>query len=287
MVHSLLWQRLGLLMRQSDGSFRIFHQIIGDYLSEKGKNLSRTVLRQRLLSGTTVAAVLALLVLFCLSAVVPHSYDTEQTRQVIDGAVSCYSAYGQRLSELRQLTGYAWSGDTADFDFWYDPYKAQAEQDAVLTERERGYAAQIDDLCQTGTYVAWSKMSIDQEQLKDLIVDSSQRLACYLEYLPLLRGWVHSQRAREDYPDFPELFDQLLDADARLMSKLYYQACAPHLAGGNPAWRSNAEKALGAAPESGTAPEERLEYLREERQLAQNQLAQAASGVRLILKETE
>ena len=71
------------------------------------------------------------------------------------------------------------------------------------------------------------------------------------------------------------------------MSKLYYQTCAPHLAGGDPVWRSNAEKALGAVPESETEPAERLEYLRGERQLAQNKLVQAASGVRLILKETE
>lgn len=287
MVHGLLWQRLGLLMRQSDGSYRIFHQVIGDYLSGKGKRLSRTILRQRLFSGTTAVAVLALVGLFCLSAVMPNGYDTEQTQQVIDDAVSCYSTYGQRLSELRQLTEYARNDNTADFDFWYAPYEARAEQDAELTDRERSYAAQVDALCQTGEYVAWSKTPIDAEQTKELISDSSQRLACYLEYLPLLQGWVHSQRAREAYPDFPELFDRLLDADARLMSKLYYQSCAPHLAGGEPAWRSNAEKALGAVPESGTEPEERLEYLREEQQLAQNKLAQAASGVRLILKETE
>ena len=287
MVHGLLWQRLGLLMRQSDGSYRIFHQVIGDHLSEKGKRLSGVILRQRLRSGTAAAAVLALSLFCCLSGIMPHGYDPEQTQQVIDGAVSCYSTYGQRLSELRQLAGYARNSNTANFDFWYAPYKTRAEQDARLTDRERGYAAQVDALCQTGEYVAWSKMPMDPEQTKELIADSSQRLACYLEYLPLLREWVHSQQAREAYPDFPELFDRLLDADARLMSKLYYQTCAPHLAGGDPVWRSNAEKALGAVPESETEPAERLEYLRGERQLAQNKLVQAASGVRLILKETE
>lgn len=281
MAHQLLWQRLGLLLREDDGGYRIFHQKMAEYLARKGQKLARRVGRNRAPRITAAAAALVCAALAVTIALTPRSYDTQMTQQVIDRVAVCYGAYGMCLTDVQELTQLLCDGETSDFLLRYARVAQEVSREAVLTDDEQYYLTQIDALCASGDRVAWSKLAFAGDAAQTLITDASGRLEEYLEYLPLLKVWAQSQRAQEDYPAFAETFAALLEADARVMSKLYYLSCAPHLPDGDDTWREAVEKLTAFIPASGAQPEENLEKLRDTRRQTLETLAAMKSGVQL------
>ncbi len=281
MAHQLLWQRLGLLLRESDGGYRIFHQKMEEHLARSGRRLARRIGRGRAARVAAAASVFVCAALAVTIALTPRSYDAQKTRQVIDRVAVCYSAYGMCLSDVQELTQLLCDGNTSDFLLRYARVAQEVAREAVLTDDEQYDLELIDALCASGERVAWSKLAFAGDEAQTLINDSSGRLEEYAEYLPLLRIWAQSQRAQADYPAFPQTFAKLLEADAQVMSKLYYLSCAPHLAGGGDTWREAVEKLTASVPGSGAQPEENLEKLRDTRRQTLETLAAMKSGVRL------
>lgn len=283
MIHGLLWQRLGILTRQPDGGYHIYHQIILEYLAQTGKRLRRRIRKGqytfRTAAGTFLAGIALLLCLFAL----PRGYDEKKAESVLDNLVICYSAFGQRVREMQELLE-----DTQDPDLFlamFDRYAARVEDAAVLTEDEQQYLTQITQLCESGDRVPWSKLPMDAQIAQALVIESSQRLEVYIEYLSLLEQWVQSPRAQAQCPDYPEAFRNLLDADAQILSKLYYQSCVPHLADGEPAWRNAAQALIASVPYSGKEPEEALFKLEDHQKQMKNAMTDLAVQVRLICQE--
>ena len=285
LVHNILWHRLGLLTKEANGGYFVFHQKIAEYLAQDGTQLFRRIRRKRFSVTAAAVTVAACLALLAGAMWMPESYDDKKTQQVIDAVAVCYSSYGFRLSEVQELTRCLMSGDIPEFMVWYDCYWEALTQEAELTAREKGYLTQIDALCESGDQVRWSKRPLDGEKAQTLVTDSSMLLEEYLEYLPLLKGWAQSQRAQREYPDFPEAFYRLLDADAFVMSKLYHQTCTPHMEMGASVWREAIEENVAAVPESGQEPEVSLEKLRSTRDGIKKELVQIASSIHLICQE--
>lgn len=285
MIHNILWRRLGLLMKESNGGYLVFHQRIAEYLAQDGQRLMRSIGRKRFSFASAAVAAAACFALLAGAVFMPRSYDEKKTEQVIDAVAVCYSAYGYRLSEIQELTAYLISDDVAEFLVWYDHYTETVKEEAELTIRESGYQTQIDALCESGDQVAWSKRPFDGEKAQTIIRDSSMLLGEYLEYLPLLKGWTQSQRAQMEYPDFPKVFYRLLDADALVMSKLYHQTCIPHMEEANAVWVEAIKENVASVPQSGKEPEISLEKLRDTRDEMEKELVQIATSVRLICQE--
>ena len=62
MVHNLLWQRLGLLMKDEQGGYAVFHQMVAEYLCACHRRNAEVIRRVRM-SRYAVRSVLALLAL--------------------------------------------------------------------------------------------------------------------------------------------------------------------------------------------------------------------------------
>ncbi len=285
MIHQFLWQRLGILTKEPDGGYRIYHQTVLEYLAQTGKGMRRRIRNGQYTFRTAAGLFLAgITLLICLLAL-PRSYDEKKAEAVLDNLVVCYSAFGQRVLDMQELLK-----DTQDPDLFlamYGRYAARVEEEAVLTEEEQDYLNQITQLCESADRVSWSKLPMDEEAAKALVIESSQRLEAYVKYLPQLKAWVQSPRAREQCPGYPEVFCRLLEADARILSKLYYQSCAPHLAGGEDAWREAAEKLIASVPCSGAEPEEALFKLEDQQKQLENELIDLGTQVQLNYREDQ
>lgn len=283
MIHGLLWQRLGILAKEPEGGCRIYHQTVLEYLVQTGKQLRRRIRIGQYAFRTAAGTLLAgITLLICLLAL-PRGYDKKEAESVLDNLTVCYSAFGQRVLNMQELVE-----DTQDpnlFLAMYDWYAAGVEDEAILTREEQRYLNQITQLCESGDRVPWSKLPMDEEAAKALVTEASLRLEVYAQYLPLLKAWVQSPRAQAQCPDFPEAFRNLLDADAQILSKRYYQACAPHLTGGEDAWRNAVQALIASVPHSGKEPEEALFKLEDHQKQMKNALIDLATQVRLICQE--
>lgn len=298
MVHGLLWQRLGMLVRDSEGRTRVYHQQIEGFLALQEKKTCGAILKIRCRNAGVTAAVLLPLVLVLALTVGPRIrnrleqsrvryYDVTQTETVIDHVSVCYSIYGNRLQRLQMLLDYAEEDTAEGFLVWYDRCEGTFSEPSLLTEQAEQYLAQIDALCMSADQVQWSGLPFAGNEAKTLISEAAGRLELYREYLPLLKFWAQSDRAQRFCPDFPEKWNALLEADARVMSKLYYASCYPHLEGGAEVWQDAVRDLLAPVPGYESEPEENLESLQNRQRIAQEDFAGEAATVRELSRAEE
>lgn len=290
-IHSLLWQRLGLLMKDAEGSYRVFHQDVGEYLAAQYRPIRSAALRYRGVRWSALS-VLVLAVLAGIGSLVlpqmlnqPISYDVKQTQTVIDHISLCYSIFGSRLEEMEELTGYLADGDWTAFQSWYPRYLERAQTPTMMGENVEQYLEEISKLEVSGDIVAWSEMPFDSVSAADLVQTAQERVEKYLEYLPYMEAWCTSERARSFCPEFPDTLQQLLETDGLTVSKLYYLSCYPHLQTGEPAWQDSVKYLIAPIPGAGVEPEQSPEKLRNDQQEAEQAMARCCALVEQIQKE--
>ncbi|MBD4629563.1 hypothetical protein GUG51_02475, partial [Xanthomonas citri pv. citri] len=64
LVHDLLWKRMGLLVRNEQGRYRVCHETVAEYLTRLESGNARRLLRRRRLRRVLASAAL----LLCLAA---------------------------------------------------------------------------------------------------------------------------------------------------------------------------------------------------------------------------
>lgn len=290
-INHLLWTRLGILIKDTDGNYRIFHQEIEEYLIHIAIPIQRRITNYRICSKLMISAML-LPVLGLILLLFPYirietaiPYDTAKTEQVIENISVCYNLYGNHLKQLQNLTEYLFTNQTDEFLRSYVRCEMIINETSFLQEHTNNYQLELEELCQSGEKVAWSKLPFDNTSAKLLITHASNCLESYKTYLPLLKYWAESERIQTFCPDFPTAFQELLTADARLMSKLYYQSCYPHLEKGSTTadevWEKTIRDILISIPEYETEPTENLESL----QNTQKRKKEAFANLTSIVKQ--
>lgn len=291
-IHQLLWQRLGMLVRNEEKCYRLFHQSVGEYLAERAGLIQRRMSSPRLVMGTVfgtvILSVLIPAVLLAASYLQGEKvvfYEEKSAQTVIEQVSLCYGIHGSLTKQMQDLLQLLPADDPGSFRMWYRSCEDAVFRDTLLTENGAYYTAQIDRLCQSGDQVPWSELPFAGEAAKTLISEATARLELYRQYLPLLKAWAESERAQKHCPDFPDRFGDLLSADDRMMSKLYYQSCYPHLEAGDDTWEWSIKEIVSEVPAYQTEPTENLESLQTAQREAMEAFANVASTVAKLCAE--
>ena len=291
-IHRLLWKQLGMLEKNTGGDYRVFHQVIGEYLATGYSSTGKRIVAIQTVSAT-VAAVLALFLLggirYWIVSMLPEdeekvaavAYDVADSQDVIDRVTACYSVYGSRYSEMSRLLGFLQEHNTEDFLIWYDRYFGYNYPEKFVSEYREEYLQAIAGLCASGDQVSWSGLEFDGDSASQLIMEIETQLQEYTQILPLLKDWVQLERTQKFCPDFPEKVAQLLELDGKIMSKLYYKSCYPHLDKGDEPWRSTVVTLVASIPEAGVEPEETLESLLATRTRMKEELSSLSAIIQL------
>ena len=150
-----------------------------------------------------------------------------------------------------------------------------------MSEYRDEYLQAITELCASGDQVSWSGQAFDGDSASQLIMETETQLQQYEQILPLLKDWAQLERAQKFCPEFPEKVEQLLELDGKIMSKLYYKSCYPHLDNGEEPWRTAVVTLVASIPEAGIEPEETLEALLTARIRIKEKLSSLSATVQL------
>ena len=285
-IHKLLWRRLGLLIRESSGRYRIYHQEIRDHLaSQKCVRLEQNRLIKCAAWMTLAGAVLIGAV---LSVPMLRWHNDRDAERAIDYSAAGYAAFGMHYERLRNLTDGAMAGGWDDLT--YQRLLSTLDAEAEWTNTEELYLQHIREniLPQENRIVSWSGEPLDAALSAELIQYATERADYYRQMLPLLAVWMTSEQAQKDSPSFLEVFSQVLEADANLAGELYQQTCAVHLDGADVLWQNNIRDLIGEIPLQDSHRmlqelEDRAQYLENLRSLleeAERNLTQAAAAVK-------
>lgn len=117
MVHDLLWKRLGLLLRDGQGGYSVFHQVIAEYLTRQHRINAAAIRRRQLLRSSVLALAVLLLSLagfgvYALRFMVTP-YTIAEAEGALTGSRMAYDWYMSIYEEMRALIDVARQGPDA------------------------------------------------------------------------------------------------------------------------------------------------------------------------------
>lgn len=226
MVHSLLWQKLGMLVRYEEG-YGIFHQELGEFLEKKYQPLSRARRRSRGLAALAAVCLVSLAVWLSL----PRSYDEAAVDEAMENTAASLASYCASRRPLDARLSLFLYGD---MDYFIEDYEMISDEMAVagadMPDMESTLSL-IKAMLASGDMMPSSKLSFDGAKAAELLETAQDAQKRYLEYLPLIRAWAGSTEARSRVPGFPMCLKNMMDADELLIGKLYYECLHPHFWG--------------------------------------------------------
>ena len=284
-VHRLLWKQLGLLVRDPAGRYLVTHQVIAEYLLDRGRANQRSIRRYHRVRGLLAALCACLVIAGGIAgyravrsslpreatqapAIALSPYDGDLADMVMSYAASSYYWAAAQNERLRSP---AVSARDHPDTF---PEKLAEYQSGIPyrgTSSERMLAC-LDQMLASGEAMPWSGIPMDESSCRSLM---SLPESLRNEYE--LFGEVLAYVMTDDYAfrhygtEYPALLASLLDTDAEITAGLYQLACVPHQAGkyADPASSMEAElywgMILDAPVQNSRPPEESLADLRRQR----------------------
>lgn len=237
LVHDLLWKRLGLLVRDEEGAYRISHQIIAEYLTALDRRNDRRIWRRRRLQRGLYAGLLALVL--CAGALVytqlirPPPYSEAYASSVFTLGMSAYADAATQYDDLRSLVDCALTRPE-DYSKALRSYRNSVETQPLssLASRASLSLAEMEKMLDTGKVFSWSGHPLDEVHYRELTALAQSRWEEYEELVAVLTYVMENERGNRLYGDsYPGIFSRLIDVDADITAVLYQLVCVPHLAG--------------------------------------------------------
>ena len=232
LVHDLLWKRLGLLVRNEQGRYRVCHETVAEYLTAIDSGNAQRLLRRRRLRRALAAAAL----LVCLASgwfvytafIRPPAYSEDYEETVFVYALNGYSHAARQYEKMRALIDCAletpeqYSREKESFDYFIDRISDGANTDYMLDTMQR--------MLLSGEVFSWSRKKLDDVHYQDLLKLEQERRDEYKLLSSVLTYVMEDPRGNRLYGDtYPELLSELVELDADIAAAMYELVCAPHL----------------------------------------------------------
>ncbi len=242
MVHGILWRKLGLIVRDEQGKYRIVHQLIEDYLV----GVQRAFDRKFVLYARTKMFLAAMLCAVCMAGLyrwvylpylapaqeeVKTHYDQSVSENVLSAAFSAYVSCADQYEQFSELLECMQELPDSAEDYDRMVYKCRNTLETKSAVRPGQAAGYLELLYQTGDVMPWSEQPLAEEAYLALTALPAERAKAYAVYLDVLTQAQEDSRAWEflDGDAYVESLKELLDADARVLGKYYNMVVAPEL----------------------------------------------------------
>ena len=228
LVHELLWKRLGLLVRNEQGRYRVCHETVAEYLTTLDHGNARKLLRQRRLRRALAASALALCLVAGWFLLCPQPYSADCDKDVFAYGLTGYANTAKQYENMRNLVNCAlktpenFSREKASFDY----FAAHKTGPVINTEFVFGL---LDQMLSTGEVFSWSRKPLDDAHYRELMELEADRQEEYPELASVLAYVVENPQANQHYGDYPALLSSLIEIDADISATLYEIVCLPHL----------------------------------------------------------
>ncbi len=244
MIHGILWRRLGLIIREENGNYRMSHQMIEDYLAEIRQGFARKFIRRRRVrTGFFVALFLLLLGASWRWVYVPYRiskretvkehYDRALADNVLGSAFGSYASLAKQYESAQKVLACVQKSGGAQED--ENAYaRSLVEFDAAVdaaapdhTEREMGY---MKELLNTGEVMPWSQKPLDTEAFEEFVALPADWAKEYKKYMDILRRLRGEREIWEEFgASYVQDFSEAIECDAFVIGKYYKILIEPEL----------------------------------------------------------
>lgn len=232
LVHELLWKRLGLLVRNEQGRYRVCHEIVAEYLTAIDSGNAERLLRQRRLRRALISSLLLLSLaagyFSYITYLRPPAYSEIYENDVFTYGLSGYAAAARQYEKIYSLVSCAietpetYLQEKERFDYFIDRISLGTDAE-YLTGHMR-------EMLSTGKVFSWSQRALDDVHYESLVKLEEDRREEYKLLADVLTYAVEDERGRRLYGGaYPALLLELAETDADIAATLYELVCVPHL----------------------------------------------------------
>lgn len=263
MVLTVLWRRLGLIVRDEEGRFRVAHQLFREYMAEIEQGFNAKFIRlQRIRTGAATAVAAIVIIVFYRWLYTPYlvplfggeakiHYDTGLSEIVVDTGFSayinggsqyesisnlldCFSEDGIReadyeryfvqcMKKLETVAGRAGAGSAQTGSSQVGSAEAENPQAALIS----GY---VDALLASGEVMPWSERELDETALDAMVGIPLNRAADYRKYVDILDRLRKDEKLWDAFgEDYVATFQEAVLADAYVLGGYYNTVIGPEL----------------------------------------------------------
>ena len=234
-VTRLLWYRMGLLVRDSAGTYRAVHQRIEEYLltldRENRKKLRGHRVRYAIFAACCAVACAVSAVILWNTYIKPQPYDENYAHSVMEGAVTAQINISGEIDTMRSLL----DSEGGDYRIYEANLRSRLSQHILLCESglfgslEWAEDARIR-MEDTGKVMPWSGEMLNGTAYAELFSYGETTAQEYAYYLEVLSFLEENPAYNEIYGErFRERLSGLVEADAAVADALYKIVIEPHL----------------------------------------------------------
>lgn len=283
-VHGLLWQRMGLLLRDGRDGCRVSHQILEEYLAGLSDDSARKLKRRRL--ARYAAAGLCVVLLLTGGGFVyqryirAYPYDETQADVVFERALVGFGYAAGLNGGMRTYAEAALAGTLSEAEI----QSLRRQIEVGLNTRNNTEISillagnMVDSVEHKNEVMPWSYEPFDAEAFGLLVAEAGGRAETYQEFTQVVEFMLWDEAAKKNYyAAYTSGLDELARVDEEILSTLYSLCCGPHMDGIRRHKAGDYEECMknfalagieGRAADSSSLQQlrERLELLREQRQ---------------------
>ena len=242
LVHNILWRRLGLIIRDEEGNYRIVHRLIEEYLIGSRQDFHHKFLRRRRIRSTIAAALFLLLItafyqgiyvpgrLSPVTAEVKAYYDRDLSQNVFDTAFAAYMNAAAQYDNVVNLLDCLEKEPVDEIDYNTKLYRCKNGLKENPADQREFAAPLADQLLASGRIMPWSGTPLNTELYKDLTSLSADRAADYLNYVEILERLRQDPGLWDEFgEDYVANFRKAVKCDAYIAGKYYWFLLEPEL----------------------------------------------------------
>lgn len=224
-IHDLLWQRLGLLIEDTENKYRVFHQQVGNYLATQTKDTARQILiHQMILVSITAIVILCLSVIGTRIYRVENTYDDELVERAILYGTEEYLSFFEFHDEVQTLIQFACENDEKNFQLQWDFVQELLNSQEKKSLTKDYYIEQMENLFQEKPvgFISWSKQRYSGTLALQMMGYADKQISYYRDNLGVLHNTM-----RKDEPNqaLIEAWRELADIEAVAAKELYFRSC--------------------------------------------------------------
>ncbi|MBQ7364770.1 MAG: hypothetical protein IJW46_04155 [Clostridia bacterium] len=234
LVRKLLWQRLGLLIKNEQGQYVLAHQIITDHLAAGHTAIKKRIVRYQAIKHSLIAVICLVLAgaiaLACVKSAPDPAipYQESYAITVLTDALNAYQVSSLQYSAIRKLTDAlaetpeAYAASLAEYEHSSKFISANLPSGA--------YQSRVELLLASGEVFEWTQQELQTEEYLQLFTLIEEREVQYADIVGAFSYMMHDDTVFSKYGEaYTKTVSDLIELDAEITATLYAIACRAHL----------------------------------------------------------
>ena len=232
-VHELLWRKMGLIIRDSQGNYRLFHSFLEDFLLARHSKTNRHFMRAQLSHGlVTALAVCSLFILAYQTIFAPYiktlipkqpqPYNVEQTENILGSAFSAFFNSSHQCSQMLALLDSLNAAPLSTETYLHNRaecIKTFQERDTIKVDFTLSL---VDDLMKTGEVMPFSGEPLNREELENIMRMGDTQAEVYRQSIETLDFMLSNPQLWQQYgSNYLKELSVAVDADLEVIKKRY------------------------------------------------------------------